>query len=217
MPQTEIRQINDQTYMGFWKITETIPELMAQLKTLRPTKEIPTYKSEVRQKEWLASRILAYQLLEKFTSEQIVLRSNEDGKPIFPETKLHVSISQSAEQVVVAVSACYEVGIDIEKIKPKALKLAFKFLSANELAFVQQNEIKACLYWSAKETLFKMYSRKQLHFIENLLLEPAPDAEKGTFTGHVTTINFYRSYPVHFEITPDFILTYSLASPQDIS
>ena len=217
MPQTEIRKINDQTFMGFWQISESIPELLMQLKRLRPEKNIPAYKSEVRQKEWLASRILAYQLLEKFTSENFILISNEHGKPYFPETNLHVSISQSAEQVVVAVSACYEVGIDIEKIKPKALKLAFKFLSAKELNYVEQDETKACLYWSAKETLFKMYSRKQLHFIENLILEPAPDAARGTFTGHVKTANFDRTYPVHFEITPDFILTYSLASPQDIS
>ena len=106
--------------MGFWEITETIPELLALLKNQRPEKSIPAYKSEMRQKEWLASRILAYELLEKFTSEKIVLVSNEHGKPFFPETTLHVSISQSAEQVVVAVSNCYEVGIDIEKIKPKA-------------------------------------------------------------------------------------------------
>lgn len=217
MPLTEIRKLNNQTFLGFWQISESIPELLAQLKTLRPAKEIPAYKSEVRKQEWLASRILAYQLLEKFTSEKFVLRSNEHGKPYFPETSLHVSISQSAEQVVVAVSACYEVGIDIEKIKPKALKLAFKFLSEKELTYIKNDETKACLYWSAKETLFKMYSRKQLHFIENLMLEPAPEADKGMFTGHVKTLNFDRTYPVHFEITPDFILTYSLASPLDLS
>ena len=203
--------------MGFWKITETIPELLGQLKNVRPAKDIPAYKSEVRQKEWLASRILAYQLLEKFTSEKIVLYSNEYGKPYFPETGFHISISQSAGLVGVVVSDCFEVGIDIEKIKPKALKLAFKFLSDKELTYIQNDETKACLYWSAKETLFKMYSRKQLHFIENLNLGPVPEAETGTFTGRVKTPNFDRNYTVHFEKTADFILTYCLASPQDFS
>ena len=217
MPVTEIRKINDQTFLGFWHITETIPELLAQLKNVRPAKDIPAYKSDVRQKEWLASRILAYQLLEKFSAEKFVLHSNEHGKPYFTETNLHVSISQSAELVGVVISSAFEVGIDIEKLKPKALKLAFKFLSEQELTYIQNDETKACLYWSAKETLFKMYSRKQLHFIENLNLDPVPEAAKGSFTGRVKTANFDRSYTVHYEIMPHFILTYCLASPQDFS
>lgn len=217
MPVTEIRQLNDRTFLGFWHITESIPELLAQLKTVRPTKDIPAYKSDVRQKEWLASRILAYQLLEKFTPEKFVLISNEHGKPFFPETALHISISQSAELVAVVISDQYEVGIDIEKLKPKALRIAFKFLSAKELAAVENDETKACLYWSAKETLFKMYSRKQLHFIENLVLEPVPEAENHWLKGRVKTANFDRAYTVHYEKTGDFILTYCLASPQDFS
>lgn len=217
MPITEIRKLNDQTFMGFWQISESIPELLAQLKIQRPAKDIPAYKSEMRQKEWLASRILAYELLEKFTSKKFVLVSNEHGKPFFPETSLHVSISQSAELVTVLISSEFEVGIDIEKIKPKALKLAFKFLSEKELTFIQNDETKACLYWSAKETLFKMYSRKQLHFIENLNLGPVTEAKTGTVTGRVITPNFDRNYTVHFEIGTDFILTYCLASPQDFS
>ena len=217
MPATEIRQLNEHTFIGFWPITESIAELQTLLKSQRPTKDLPAYKSEVRQKEWLASRILTYQLLEKFTFEKFVLCSNENGKPFFPETSLHISISQSAELVAVLISDIFEVGIDIEKIKPKALKLAFKFLSEQELTYVQNDETKACLYWSAKETLFKMYSRKQLHFIENLNLGPVSEAKSGTFTGRVVTSNFDRNYTVHFEIGADFILTYCLASAQDFS
>ena len=217
MPITEIRKINEQTFMSFWQITESIPELLEQLKNVRPEKNIPAYKSEMRQKEWLASRILAYQMLAKFTPEKFVLISNEHGKPHFPDTNLHVSISQSAELVGVLMSGCYEVGIDIEKIKPKALKLAFKFLSDKELTFIQDDQTKACLYWSAKETLFKMYSRKQLHFIENLNLGPVAETKTGTFTGRVITPNFDRNYTVHYEIGAEFILTYCLALPQDFS
>ena len=211
MPITEIRELDDQTFMGFWQISETIPELLTQLKMLRPAKNIPTYKSEMRQKEWLASRILAYELLEKFTSEKVLLCSNEHGKPFFPETGFHISISQSAELVGVVISASHEVGIDIEKIKPKALKLAFKFLSEKELTYVKQDETTACLYWSAKETLFKMYSRKQLHFNQNLILGPISGTENGTVAGQVKTANFEKDYTVNYEIMPEFILTYCLA------
>ncbi len=217
MPITEIRKLNDQTFKGFWLLTENLPELLAQLKTLRPAQEIPVYKSEMRQKEWLASRILAYELLAKFTTEKFVLCSNAHGKPYFPETSFHISISQSAELVGVVLSASHEVGIDIEKVKGKALKLAFKFLNDKELTYVANDETKACLYWSAKETLFKMYSRKQLLFKENLKLGPVTAPEKGSLTGQVITENFDQTYTVHYETLPGFILTYCLAPPQDFS
>ena len=211
MPVTEIREINKHTFIGFWTISETIPELLAQLKSMRPAKDIPEYKSEMRLKEWLASRILAYQLLQKFTFAPIILLSNEHGKPLFPDYDLHVSISQSAELVGLIVSQGVEVGIDIEKIKGKALKVAYKFLSDKELAQIENNETRACLYWSAKETLYKMYSRKKLLFIENIKVGPIENEEKGVLEGRIITENFSRNYTVHYEKNNNFILTYCLA------
>jgi 4'-phosphopantetheinyl transferase len=113
VPQTEIRRLNDHTILGFWTITETIPELEMLLKEIRPSQEIKLFKSEMRQKEWLASRVLAHLLLQEFTPEKPVVVSDEYGKPVFPKTRFHVSISQSAGQVAVILSDRFEVGIYI--------------------------------------------------------------------------------------------------------
>jgi phosphopantetheinyl transferase len=214
VPLTDFRELNDHTYLGFWNITETIPELELLFGKLRPEQEICVFKSEIRQKEWLASRILAYLLLQDFTSEKHLLSSNENGKPQFENTNFHVSISQSGGQVAVILSDTFEVGIDIEILRDKILKIAFKFLSEKELAFAENNLEKTCLYWSAKETLYKMYSRKQLLFIENLHVNPIRNIEKGTMKGEVAAEDFSRQYNIHYEKLDNFILTYCLAKPQ---
>lgn len=215
MPLTDIREINEAAFLGFWQLTETVEELTLLFRKLRPQQEIPQFKSQLRQKEWLASRILAYLLLQDFTPEPFEITSNENGKPEFSGTPFQVSISQSSSLVAVLLSEQVEVGIDIEIIREKILKLAPKFLSENELVQAENDLKKTCLYWSAKETLYKMYSRKNLLFIENLKVGPVGNTEKGIFEGAVTVNNFNRNFTVHFENFDNFMLTYCLASPEN--
>ena len=211
MPITDIREINEDTFLGFWSITETTQELTDLLKKVRPEQEIRTFKNENRQREWLASRILAYLLLQDFTSENFLLQSDENGKPVFPETDFQISISQSGGEVAVIVSSCYEVGIDIEIIREKVMQLATKFLSEKEQAFANADVARTCLYWSAKETLYKLYSRKKLLFKENLGLGPINELESGVLDGSITLQDFNKNYAVHYEKNNNFILTYCLA------
>jgi 4'-phosphopantetheinyl transferase len=211
MPLTEIRHLNEHTLIGFWKIEESFQELMQELYDIRPQQEIARFKSEMRQKEWLASRILATKLLNHFTSLPHEIISDQNGKPEFFPPGFHVSISQSGGQVAVMVSENQEVGIDIEIIREKALKLAFKFLSETELANTNGDITRTSLYWSAKETLYKMYSRKKLLFKENINVGPVKNKNKGVLEGSITTDNFCQTYAVHFEKNDNFILTYCLA------
>nr|WP_234462383.1 4'-phosphopantetheinyl transferase superfamily protein [Adhaeribacter terrigena] len=117
--------------------------------------------------------------------------------------------------VAVLLSDCFEVGIDIEIIREKILKLASKFLNDKELQQANQDLKKTCLYWSAKETLYKMYSRKKLLFKENLAVGPVWETEKGVLEGKVLVNNFHRNFTVHFENFDNFMLTYCLASPEN--
>ncbi|MFC5269519.1 4'-phosphopantetheinyl transferase family protein [Adhaeribacter terreus] len=215
MPLTDLREINDATFLGFWQITETTEELTLLFRKLRPQQEIPQFKSQQRQLEWLASRILAYLLLQDFTPEPFEISSNENGKPEFSGTTYEASISQSGGLVAVLLSDTFEVGIDIEIIREKILKIASKFLSDKELQQADQDLKKTCLYWSAKETLYKMYSRKKLLFKENLAVGPVPAVEKGVLQGEVLLHNFQRNFTVHFENFDNFMLTYCLASPEN--
>lgn len=213
MPLTDIREINEDTFLGFWSITETTEELTDLLQKIRPQQEIRIFKSETRQREWLASRILAYLLLQDYTDEPYLLSSDENGKPVFTGTEFQVSISQSGGEAAVILSSCYEVGIDIEIIREKITQMAYKFLSDQEQAFADADVVRTCLYWSAKETLYKLYSQKKLLFRENLGLGPVLEMEtgKGILDGKIKVNDFDKNYAVHYEKNDNFILTYCLA------
>jgi 4'-phosphopantetheinyl transferase len=90
------------------------------------------------------------------------------------------------------------------------MKVAFKFLSDKEFEYTCNDPAKTCLYWSAKETLYKMYSRRKLLFKENLPIGPLENPEKGTLRGQVLLDNFNQTYTVHYEKTDAYILTYCI-------
>ncbi|SIT91905.1 4'-phosphopantetheinyl transferase superfamily protein [Pontibacter indicus] len=210
MPLLQTRELDAHTLLGVWLLDES-PEA---LRSLLPAHFIPDKSLEQthprRQREWLASRALAYQLLRRFTDAPLPLLRDTTGKPLFAGAPFQLSITHSPQLAAVILSEKYDVGIDLELVSPKALRVADKFLTDKEKTFTSDNEQQTCLYWSAKETLYKMYSRKRLIFKENLLVEPAQSPENNLLQGHVITDNFSKLYQIHHEVLHNHVLTYSV-------
>ncbi|RDC66525.1 4'-phosphopantetheinyl transferase family protein [Adhaeribacter pallidiroseus] len=213
MPVKQIKQINDNTYLGRWALTETSLELQVhpQLPVPLVLPEIITH--EKRKAEWLASRILAYQLLQKFTSDFYLLVNNENGQPFFKNCACQLSISHTQNEVAVLVSQGYSVGIDIERIQPKVLRVKDKFLSLTERQTLNDDIVNLTIAWSAKETLYKLYGKKNITFSENLRLFPYYLADSGTIEAFIQTSAFHEKYTVLFKLENDTVLTYCLHKP----
>ncbi|WP_299825176.1 4'-phosphopantetheinyl transferase superfamily protein [uncultured Pontibacter sp.] len=207
MPLLQIKQLNPHTALGIWQTDEPVEELLRLLPTFVDCTQVERVHQR-RKREWLASRVLVYRMLEQFTTSPAVLRKNENGKPYFENEPFHVSISHSPYLAAAIISDKFEVGIDIELLSQKALRVADKFLSEAEKIFTAQNEAQTCLYWSAKETLYKLYSRKQLIFKDNLILKPCED--QNVLDGQVFTANLSKLYRVNFEYLQNHVLTYCL-------
>ncbi len=206
MPLLLTRQLNSHTILGIWQLTESLEELRQLLPAHVATDQLTGQVHPRRQQEWLASRTLVYLLLQHFTDEPLPLERNQQGKPYFAQNSLHVSITHSPYLAAVILSDKYEVGIDIELISPKALRVADKFLSEVEKKSTKSDEKETCLYWSAKETLYKMYSRKKLILKENIFTSPGLQAN--TLQGSVQIGNFSKLYQIPFEIILNHVLTY---------
>ncbi|MBC8081809.1 MAG: 4-phosphopantetheinyl transferase family protein, partial [Hymenobacter sp.] len=68
---------------------------------------------------------------------------------------------------------------------------------------------KYSLYWSAKETLYKLHSRRGLVFKEQLLLDPFRLREAGVLTGHLLLENSRSQHQILYQrLPPDYVLTY---------
>jgi phosphopantetheinyl transferase (holo-ACP synthase) len=60
----------------------------------------------------------------------------------------------------------------MEKPSEKIRRIAHKFLSETERTEAEDDIEKLCVYWSAKEALYKLYGRRKVIFNENLYVFP---------------------------------------------
>jgi phosphopantetheinyl transferase len=118
-----------------------------------------------RKKEFTATRILRHRL---FGFEHI--HYNEHGAPYIKKEGF-ISISHAPGVVGIALCHNFKIGLDLEIIRPKAAKLADKFLSVDEMEiFDRTDHIEMTKVWSAKEVLYKLAGRREIHFKTELLL-----------------------------------------------
>lgn len=198
MPIVNIQDVLLKGKVGIWHIAEALGELLKMKQV--PEEDISVLKSfsyEHRKKEWLVSRILTEQLLRE---KNIRIIYDEHNKPFLKDSDKHISISHSHNLLAVILDE-YETGIDIELIKPKILRIKEKFMSDAELQSVQKENFaeQLTVYWCAKESLYKLYGKKELAFKENLFVEPFFYSEKGTIRGWIKNHTVKRTFVLQYQ------------------
>lgn len=128
----------------------------------------PTEGLNARQNERRTVRLL---LAEMLGCDEVELQHLPNGKPVLEG--FHISISHTRGYAAVMLSPTHEVGIDIEYQSDRVKRIASRFLRDDE----QPQQLAELLaYWSAKETLYKLYSEDQLAFhdmrITTLVTQP---------------------------------------------
>lgn len=110
-----------------------------------------------------------------FIIEKIINKDSNyyyyNNKPKLKKNKFNTSISHSKNYVAVSISPSFSVGIDIEEISERILKISHKFINNYELKYLNnQNLYKLYVIWCAKETLFKYYD-EFLDFQKNIFID----------------------------------------------
>ena len=203
--------LSNSVFLGLWQLQESASELLAQLPQAEHYATLqPTGRDVARTTQWLAGRALVHQLLPHLTAECPPLLNDANGRPFFPALPYYaVSLSHSGEWVAAIIATHGCVGIDIELIRTKAKQLASRFLSEAEQADAGDETTKYSLYWSAKETLYKLHSRRGLVFKEQIMLDPFRLREAGVLTGHLLLQNSRSQHQIHYTCpAADYILTY---------
>jgi len=167
--------------IAIWNLQESLEELTQQSANI----SIPDFNNEKRQKEYLASRLLL-----KDITPNTKITYNEYGAPKLENGK-HISISHSKNLVAIIISK-QKVGIDIEQISKKPLRLSSKFISDN----THQNltKEKATLIWCCKEAIYKWYQKGNIDFIKDIKLYNFEIAEKGILTTEFKTERLFLNY-----------------------
>jgi phosphopantetheinyl transferase (holo-ACP synthase) len=184
--------------LGIWHISESLKELLG-MKELsgKDLSVLETFSHEHRRKEWLAARILTAELTGE---KDVQIEYDVHSKPLLNLPGVHISISHSHDLLAVMLDS-RPTGIDIEQLKDKVLNIREKFMSKEELASVQkENEAEQLtVYWCAKESLYKLYGKKELTFKKNLLIEPFHYAERGGLKGWIRNEVMNTRFVLHYE------------------
>jgi len=186
---------------GIWKIEEDLN----YFETLFHGR--PDILNEGKRLQWFASRHLANVML----GQPDTIVNDESGKPNFKTALLNISISHTVGFAAVILSKHYAVGIDIEAVHPKVERIAHKFLRDDEIAAIPAEEkaAKLMLYWSAKESLFKLYGWGGLEFKTQLLIEPFAMKEAGVLKADIITPHLpLKNLSVYYQFFEGHVLTY---------
>jgi 4'-phosphopantetheinyl transferase len=200
MPLVKLNITASGKILGVYKIMESIAELSAQVDMVIENAEAyGQITHPERQKEWLAARYLAKLVCEKASHPYRGLRKEPTGKPYMEGYGSEISITHSFPWVAVILSETEPVGIDLEQPKLKLLKVGPRFLNDREWAHAANDPLKLCLYWCAKETLYKIRSEKGLLFKEGLEVDPFEVAEEGILMGRALTQQGWVTYQMRYE------------------
>ena len=134
----------------------------------------------------------------------------ESGKP-YLKNGMNISISHSHDWLAMLFSTSSNIGIDIEKVRDKILKIKEKYLSKKELEELKDASLeKYTIYWGAKEALYKACGISGVLFAEQLFIEPFVYSQQG---GKINAMlihdNSQKKHTLHYQVLGDYILVYT--------
>ncbi|HAQ17694.1 MAG TPA: hypothetical protein DCR40_00485 [Prolixibacteraceae bacterium] len=184
--------------IGVWQLTETSVGLLAHFSPEElENSDFWRYSYEKRKVEWLATRLLLRQMI----GTDFEIHYSESGKPILNHSTFkYLSISHSREFVTVYIHVTCEVGIDLESVSRNYNAVEKRYLSEAELKQTGRDPVLQCLYWCAKEAIFKLVPDDGIVFREHIQILPFIPEQENQFSARFTFGNNPVVYSPHFQI-----------------
>ena len=205
MPVDRIYSASDSVW-GLWRIQKDELSLATEV----PNDIVPAaLANPLKRLEFLAGRALIKSLLLRWNLYYQGLKKDPFGKPFLLGSDIHISLSHSYPYVAAILHRHKNVGIDLEQPKSKLLRIASRILAAKELQDAGEDVVKHCVYWCAKETLIKIYGKKDLIFSKNLLIDPFPMSAGGTLIGRILANNSETAVPLEYIVSDNFVVVVS--------
>ena len=181
MPLYKVVLLSKTAKLYLWKITEDLSKLRSQTRLKKSSiARLESMKSESHQKGFLAVRML----LQHNEYDDFDLYYDAFGKPhIKPQgcfvKDVEISISHSNDFSAIVISQ-EKVGLDLELIKDKTLRIAPRFMDVSHLENLSKEEKikKATVIWGIKESIFKIKNEQGISFPNHIFEEDFSLEEK---------------------------------------
>lgn len=210
MPLAKLENISKTSWWALWNITESFEELVAN--TEKADLEL-FYREKIshpqKQKEWLTSRLILKALSRQLGRSYSGTYKDSHGKPHLINQEMYVSITNSYPFAAGIIGLNHAVGIDLEYPKEKLVKVAYKFLKESELSDAKGDINRLCLYWCAKETLYKIHGKNKISLKDNLYIYPFKVELSGTIQGTITTEKQIFNYDICYMFIDSFVISFN--------
>lgn len=187
--------------LGLWQIIpgELVPENYPKA-LLRPS-QAPV--SDQKLSVWV--------LLEQMLKRDPPIAKDAFGKPYLSDSSFKLSIAHAPQWAFVGLDREKELGVDVEGFRTQLITAAHRFLSEEERLLIadSKDEIRSlALAWSAKESIYKWYGKKQLDWRQQIHLRFTELNTEGSFTARLL---LPREQPltVHYRFLENHVLTWA--------
>ena len=194
MPLIRIDSIGENARLALWKMSERVEELP------HPNHiDLTAFCSASRLKE----KLTTYALIKELTGlDSLELSYASSGKPLLDG--FEISISHTIGWAVVVLSRNTPVAVDIEYRSDRVTRITDRFIRADE----DKSSVDIQLInWSAKETMYKLFSEEQLQFHEMRLQQFTP-SNAGKI--RVEDLKYPKTIEVEYILNADYVLTWAL-------
>lgn len=207
MPLYKTITVGNDAKVLIWKIEESFEQLSAGISLTRHcAARVANMKSDLHRRGFMSVRHLL--AAEGYTDHDLFYDKN--GKPHLKDGKC-ISITHSFIFSAIIISTI-DVGIDIEKQRPKILRIAHKFTPIEEYRTLANDDAimrKLTMVWGAKESLYKSFASPGVSFLQHIYVEDFRLDAMET-TANVNFEDTKENYNVWFLEFEEFTCAYAL-------
>ena len=160
--------------------------------------------------EWKGARVAIKSALDCISLPYPGFFKDEHGKSHPMDGYGFVSLTHTKGIAAAIFNKDMPVGIDLDFVREKVVRLGPKFLDSSEINFLNNDPVLYTIAWSAKESIFKCQGKRGISLRRNILLEPFCIHDK-VIKGKVYQSDFSdHFYNVKVETERDIVLTYTV-------
>jgi phosphopantetheinyl transferase len=202
MPFFYQQNINETRKLAIWSITEPVLFFESDVKLA------VDIQNEERKIQHLAVRLLLKLMMPEADLNKLVMSDN--GKPYLQGVPFHFSFSHCKGYAAVAVSDTDPIGIDIEIIHPRILKVAHKFLNDAEKAMIaplaEKDQLKQlAFFWAAKEAMYKQHEQLGIDFAKDFNVQSLATENKGIVTAQISHKGVEKNVSLDYHFGEDYV------------
>jgi 4'-phosphopantetheinyl transferase len=206
MPPCNFTRINDHSAHLLWHIAEPERELIRESDlSLAAQEAYQKIRHPRKRREWLAARLALKELLAKWGHAYTDLEKDVCGRPHLANSSLYLSIAHNFPFAFAAVDHKNAIGIDIQLPCQKLQNVKEKFLNDEEIRDSGNNLEKLCIYWCAKEAVYKSQGRKNLSLKRDIRISAFTKRDQGACWGEIES----KLFVMHYSFYDSHVLTWS--------